>query len=117
MIQLPQDMRDMLVERIDERIETGDVVEEIEDFIAGILEILPLVAEDCDVDGAEDLVAALESSGDLDISLAECLQEQYERNLDDGMSGEEIVSFVEKLCEIEWSEPDDPHDPDDPDEV
>jgi hypothetical protein len=105
MIHLPDEMRDILVEQLDDFLESNDEADaDLEDLASGVVEVIQSAAAEIDYRQAEDIAALLESSGDLDTSLSDILSEQFDRAYADGMTGEELVSFLEKACEIEWDE-------------
>ncbi|MBN1337017.1 MAG: hypothetical protein JXB39_13750 [Deltaproteobacteria bacterium] len=106
MIDLPQEMRDLLVEQLDEYIEGAAGSLEPESLAQEIVDRIQGVGEDCEVEAVEDIVAALETSGDLDASLMELLTEQLEQEDLEDLTGEDLVAMVEKVCEIEWSDED-----------
>lgn len=116
MIHLPLEMRECLVEHLQGVMEIEIDEGDNEELVEAILEAIAAAADDSDVSQAEDIVALLETSGDLDASLGELVSEQLQRAFDTGLTAEELVSYMEKLCEIEWSEPDDDDDDDDEEE-
>jgi hypothetical protein len=107
MMQLPHEMRDTLVESLDEYLEAQTGNPEPETVAAYVVELLSTVAEEMKVDESEEIVLKLESSGELDASLVEMLEEEFESNEEFEYTGEEIVSLVEKVCDVEWTTKDD----------
>ena len=107
MIDLPQEMRDMLVEQLDEYFEGMEDVPEASEVAAYVVDLVQESAQECEVEQADDIVGLLESSGDLEASLTDMLSEHLE-NLDlEALSAEDVVGVVEKICEIEWGSEDD----------
>lgn len=104
MIDLPQEMRDLLVEQLDEYIEgaTGSV--EPDTLAQHVVDLLQTVADEVELEMSEDLVAALETSGDLDAPLVDLLSDQIEGDDLEEVSGEDLVVMLEKLCDVEWSD-------------
>jgi hypothetical protein len=109
-LELPVVLHDLLSERLDEYLsglsgspDPALVATAIVSNIEGVAEDL---VEDIDDELAEGLVARLESSGELDGSLAEVLEEVFETDDDFDYSAEEVVSLIERLCEVEWTHPD-----------
>ena len=99
MIELPGSLRDVLVERIDEEIDAHGASTP-EQWVEAVLVGLDAAAEELDEDLGENLVKNLEESGELEQSLSDELEEQFE-DLDDG-SGEELVRILDGVCEIAW---------------
>ncbi|MBM4391994.1 MAG: hypothetical protein FJ090_12805 [Deltaproteobacteria bacterium] len=116
MMQLPHEMRDTLVETLDEYLEAQTGNPEPESVAAYVVELLCTVADEMKLDDADEIVLRLESSGELDASLVEMLEEEFESNEDFEYTGEEIVSLVEKVCDVEWTTKDDDEEVDDDDE-
>ena len=123
MIQLPHEMRDTVVEQLDEYLEAQHGTPDAESVAAYVVEALGTVAEELKLGDADEFVIRLETSGELEASLQEMLEEELERDDELEFSGEEIVGMVEKVCDIEWTtkdeeeeeEADDDEDDDDPD--
>lgn len=117
MIQLPHDMRDTLVEQLDEYLEAHSGSPDGEVVAAYVIELLGTVAEELKVEESEEIVLKLESSGELEASLQELLEEEFESNEELEYTGEEIISLIEKVCDVEWTTADDDDaDEDDDDE-
>lgn len=120
MIQLPHEMRDHLVEQLDEYLDAASGAPDPETIASYVVELVGTVAEELKVDDGDEIILKLESSGELDASLLELLEEEFESNDEFEYTGEEIVSLVEKVCEVEWKTKDDDDeeeedDDDDPD--
>lgn len=112
-MQLPNSMRDNLVDDLDEYLEAVSASPDTEAISAYVIELLETYAED---DGIDDVVAALEDEAALDGTLVETLEEEMSANDEFEYTGEEIVSLLERLCEIEWVESEDDEKGDDDDE-
>lgn len=120
MIQLPHEMRDHLVEQLDEYLEAQTGTPDGEVVAAYVIELLGTVAEELKVDDADEITLKLESSGELEASLLELLEEEFESNEELEYTGEEIITLIEKVCDVEWTtaedvEEDEEEDEDDPD--
>jgi hypothetical protein len=112
-VQLPNSMRDHMVDDLDEYLEAVSASPDTEAIAAYVIELLETYAEDA---GIDDIVAALEEETALDGSLVETLEEEMSSNDEFEYTGEEIVSLVERLCEIEWVEGEDDEGEDDDDD-
>lgn len=110
MMQLPHEMRDALVEQLDEYIDTQAGSPEAEHVANYVIELLGTLAEDQKVDDADEIVLKLESSGELEAGLQEILEEEFESNDEMEYTGEEIVCLLEKICDLEWTSKDDEDD-------
>ncbi len=126
MMQLPHEMRDAMVEHLDEYLEVQSGSPDGEAVAAYVVELIGTVAEELKLEDTDELVLKLETSGEMDATLLELLEEEFESNDEFEYTGEEIVSLVEKVCEIDWTtkddedededdEKDDKEDDDDPD--
>lgn len=106
-MQLPNSMRDHIVTDLDEYLEAVSASPDTEAIAAYVIELLETYAEDA---GIDDIVAGLEEETGLDGTLSETLEEEMSSNDEFEYTGEEIVSLVERLCEIEWIEGEDDDD-------
>lgn len=99
-MELPQSMRDNLVEELDDYLDAVSKPE-AESVTAYLIEMLETFADDM---GIDDIVGTLEEEGALDDSLTTTLEEEMESNDEFEYTGEEIASLLERLCNIEWIE-------------
>lgn len=90
MMQLPHEMRDTLVEQLDEYLE-GQGGADGEAVAAFVIELIGTVADDLKVDDPDEVLLKMESSGELEASLLELLEEEFESNDEFEYSGEEIL--------------------------
>ena len=120
MMQLPHELRDTVVEQLDEYLETQNGTPDAEALAAFVIDLLGAAAEDLKIDDADDIVLKLETSGELEASLLELLEEHFESSEDTEVIAEDILSLIEKVCDVEWTtkddeDVDDDDDDDDPD--
>lgn len=120
MMQLPHELRDTVVEQLDEYLESQNGTPDAEAVAAFVVELLGTAAEDLKIGDADEIVLKLETSGELDASLLEMLEEHLESSEDMEMTAEEILGLIEKVCDVEWTTKDDDDveeedDEDDPD--
>ncbi len=106
-MQLPNSMRDHMVDDLDEYLEAVSASPDTEAIAAYVIELLETYAEDA---GIDDIVAALEEGAALDGTLSETIEEEMSSNDEFEYTGEEIISLLERLCEIEWIEGEDDDD-------
>jgi hypothetical protein len=116
MMQLPHEMRDALVEQLDEYFDAQSGSPDGETVAAYVIELIGTVAEEMKLDDGVEIILKLESSGEMEASLLELLEEEFESNDEFEFTGEEIVSLVEKVCEVEWTSKDDDDDVEDDDD-
>ena len=109
-MQLPHEMRDTMVEQLDEYLDALTGTPEAEMVAARLVELVSTVADEMKLDEADEILLKLESSGELDASLLEVLEEEFEGNHEFEFTGEEIVGLLEKVCDIEWTTKDDEDD-------
>ena len=103
MMQLPHGMRDALVEQLDEYFDAQSGSPDGETVASYVIELIGTVAEELKVEDGDEIILKLESSGEMEASLLELLEEEFESNDEFEYTGEEIVSLVEKVCEVEWT--------------
>ena len=99
-MQLPNSMRDKMVDDLDEYLEAVSASPDTEAIASYVIELLETYAEDA---GIDDVVATLEEESTLDGTLVETIEEEMSSNDEFEYTGEEIVSLVEKVCDVEWT--------------
>ena len=102
-MQLPFSMRDSLVEDLDEYLEAISATPDTEAVVAYVIELLETYGDD---EGFDEIVSTLEEESSLDGTLSEGLEEEMSSNDEFEFTGEEIVSLLERLCDIEWEQED-----------
>jgi hypothetical protein len=105
-VQLPNKMRETMVTDLDEYLEAVSASPDAEAIANYVIELLETYAED----SIDDVVAELEESAALDGTLSETLEEEMSSNDEFEFTGEEILSLLERMCDIEWVEGDDDDD-------
>ncbi len=103
-MQLPYTMRDSIVEDLDEYLEAVSASPDTEAIVGYVIELLESYSEE---EGVDDVVAQLEEEAGLDGTLAETLEEEMNSNDEFEFTGEEIVSLLERMCDIEWESDED----------
>src|SRR4029078_10313706 len=101
MIELPQKMRDGLVEQIESYIESngGGDPEALAEY--GVTAIQSAAEEHQVADGT-DIISQLEASGELEGGLDEVLQEAVENAGDVEPTAEEVMSIVDNISTQRW---------------
>jgi len=107
MMQLPHELRDTVVEQLDEYLESQNGTPDAEAVAAFVVDLLSTAAEDLKIDDADDIVLKLETSGELEASLLELLEEHFESSEDMEFTAEDILALIEKVCDVEWTTKDD----------
>ena len=123
MIELPREMRDLMIDALDEYVAEADgelVPAELAEFI---VENLVSTAEECGVEETGDLPLKLTESGELETPLLEAMTVTLGDLALDSVLGEAILMSIEELCDVEWSDGEgfgvgfeDEHDDDDDDD-
>lgn len=108
-MQLPYSIRESLVDEMDEYLESYGSTPDPEAVAAYIIELLEGHAEE---EGVDDVVVELEESGSLDEPLQDVLEQEMSSNDEFEYTGEEVVSLLERTCDIEWTASDDDDDDD-----
>lgn len=103
-------MREALVVDLDEYLENVAASPDPEAVVGFLVELLETYADDA---GMDDVVGTIEEESELDGTLSEALEEEMTSNDEFEYTGEEIVSLVERLCDIEWDYRDDEEASDD----
>lgn len=112
-MQLPYSIREGLVDDMDEYLESYGSTPDPEAVAAYVIELLEGYAEE---QGVDDIVVELEESGSLDEPLQDVLEQEMSSNDEFEYTGEEVVSLLERMCDIEWEESDEDEDEDEDEE-
>jgi len=99
MMELPGSLRELIVGRIDEEIETNGA-DSPTAWLGCVLAGLEVAAEELDEEVGENLVTKLEESGELEQSFGDEFEEQFE-DLEDP-SGDDLMRLIDSTCEIIW---------------
>lgn len=112
-MQLPIIIRDSLVEDLDDMLEAYANDPDTEAVVSYLLEQLEILADE---EGIDDVLSELEDDASLEAPLAEMLEAEMASNDEFEFTGEEVVSLLERLCEIEWENDEDDEWEDDEDD-
>ena len=112
-MQLPTSLRESMVEELDDYIEGLGSDPNPESIVAYVIELLEIWADE---EGFDDIKGELEDNGALDDPLPDTLEEEISSNEEFEFTGEEVVSLLETICEIEWEDDEDDEEDDDDDE-
>lgn len=100
-MQLDSEFRETLVDELETMLEAYGDTPDHEAIANFIIEHLELYADEY---GVDDIVVALEADGALDAPLRDVLEDELSSNDELEITGEEVVSLLERLCSIEWSD-------------
>lgn len=104
-VQLPIDIRDDLVDELDEVLDAYPTEPPPSVVVGHLIEQFEILAEEEGYEGVSDL---LENESDLDASLVEVLEHEVAELVD--FDGEELVALLEQIAALEWSEDEDEDD-------
>lgn len=104
MVELPQEMRALLVERLDDFISDLTDTSDPESIALSIVRTIEAIADEVEYEKAEEVISRLEASGELEGTLVEVLEEHLSSDDEFDFMGEDLVSLIEKICEIEWAD-------------
>jgi hypothetical protein len=96
---LPETLRETLVEELDDYVEAVGGSPDAEAVSTYVIELLEEAADEA---GLDDLIGTMEDEGNVDGTLAEVMEAEFGSNEEFACTGEEIISFLERLCGIEW---------------
>ena len=104
MIELPKDMRDLMIDALDEYVAEADGELSPSELAEFVVENLVSTAEECGVEETGDLPLKLSESGELEIPLLEAMTNTLTELDLDSEIGESILVSIEELCDIDWTE-------------
>ena len=106
MVELPFSLRSLLVQALDEYCERLDTDTDADVIAEAAVEHIETIAEEFSSVDAEDIVPHLEATMEKTNSLVIELSDYFDANPDLELAGEEILQQIERLCEVEWTNPD-----------
>ena len=107
MIDLPQEIQDLLIEQLDVYLEEAAGSSEAVAVVQDVLGLLQTIADESDftVPGG-DIVVYMETEGELDDGLFDILLEELEEEDLEEFTGEDVLTLIEKIVEIQWVDED-----------
>ena len=106
---LPQSLRDLLVDELDEFLKALPDDPDAEVVANYVVEVLESWADEA---AHDDLLIDMEEEGALEAPFLEALETEMSSNDEFEFTGEEIAVLVERMCEVEWEENPDSEDED-----
>jgi hypothetical protein len=113
-VQLPVVIRDSLVEDLDDMLEAYASGPDTEAVVRYLLEQLEILADE---EGIDEVLSELEDDASLEAPLADLLELEMASNDEFEFTGEEVVSLLERICEIEWENDEDDWDDEDDEDL
>lgn len=110
---LDSEFRETLVDELDELLEAYGSNPDPEPIADFLIDQLEMYADEHSID---DILIALEEDGELDAPLREVLETEMASNDEFRFTGEEVVSLLDRLCNIVWDEVGEEEGDDDDDE-
>jgi hypothetical protein len=105
MIELPGSLREFLIERVEEEMDTTKASDPVS-WTHCVLHGIDALGEELDEELGENLVPRLEQSAELEEPLATCLVQVLAAMSTGNPVGEDLVGNLDKLCEIVWIDED-----------
>ena len=102
-MQLPNALRDLIVQELDQYLEAYGSHPDAEAVAGYVVEVIEGWADE---EGWDEIISELEESGALEDSFADTLENEMASNDEFEFTGEEISSLLERMCEIEWEDAD-----------
>lgn len=102
-MRFPNELRESLVLSVDDYFEMENDDPDATTLAGAFIEMLVRAAEDIDFE-EDDLVATIEDQAELEEPLTQVLEEEFSKNDELELTGEDVVVVVEKLLGIEWTD-------------
>ena len=102
-MRFPNELREALVISVDDYFEMENDDPDATTLAGAFIDILSRAAEDIDFE-EDDLVGTIEDQAELEEPLAHVLEEEFSKNDELELTGEDVVAVVEKLLGIEWTD-------------
>jgi len=102
-VRFPYELRESLVISIDDFFETENDDPDATTLASVFITAIQNSGEEVDLE-EEDLVSLIEDNAELDEPLQHILEEEFSKNDELELTGDDVVAFVEKLLHIEWTD-------------
>jgi len=102
-VRFPYELRESLVISIDDFFETENDDPDATTLASVFITAIQNSGEEVDIE-EEDLVSLIEDNAELDEPLQNILEEEFSKNDELELTGDDVVAFVEKLLHIEWTD-------------
>ena len=102
-MRFPYELRESLVISIDDFFETENDDPDATTLASVFITAIQNSGEEVDIE-EEDLVSLIEDNAELDEPLQNILEEEFSKNDELELTGDDVVAFVEKLLHIEWTD-------------
>lgn len=101
-MKLPAHVRESLVIAIDEYFENENDDPDVEQLAQFIADQIEISAEEAGLEEVDELLAKIEEDARLEESVAGTLEYELGQHEDLELTGEEVMSFVEKVLRLRW---------------
>jgi hypothetical protein len=106
-MKLPEQIRDTIILSLDEYLETVNDQPDAAELAEQTVEAISSGAEDVGLEDSDEIVLKIEEEMDLEESLVETLEFEFQKADDLELSGEDLIGLIDRVCGLVWDDEDD----------
>lgn len=103
-MKLPLELRESLVIAVDDYFETENDDPDATTLANAVIRLIEQAAEDADYEDSDDLITDIETEAELEEGIFDALEFSFAKNDELELTGEDIVTAVEKILGLTWSD-------------
>jgi len=106
-MKLPEQVRDTIILSLDEYLETINDQPDATELAEQTVQAISSGAEDAGLEDYEEVVLQIEEEMEMEESLVETLEYEFQKADDLELSGEDLISLIDRVCGLNWEDEDD----------
>lgn len=106
-MKLPEQVRDTIILSLDEYLETINDQPDATELAEQTVQAIQNGAEEAGFEDFEEVILQIEDEMELEESLAETLEYEFQKADDLELSGEDLIGLIDRVCGLEWEDEDD----------
>lgn len=106
-MKLPEQVRDTIILSLDEYLETINDQPDAAELAEQTVQAISSGAEESGLEDYEEVVLQIEEEMEMEESLVETLEYEFQKADDLELSGEDLISLIDRVCGLSWEDEDD----------
>jgi hypothetical protein len=106
-MKLPDQVRDTIILSLDEYLETVNDQPDATELAEQTVQAIAAGAEEAGMEDHEEVVLQIEEENELEESLVETLELEFQKADDLELSGEDLIGLIDRVCGLSWEDEDD----------
>jgi len=106
-MKLPEQVRDTIILSLDEYLETINDQPDATELAEQTVQAIQNGAEEAGFEDFEEVILQIEEEMELEESLLETLEYEFQKADDLELSGEDLIGLIDRVCGLSWEDEDD----------